>query len=92
MYQRFNEDGTCQLAWVREALDTNPNVQCTYRFEGTQLILTEISTRGSVENCREDGIYQVEIVGRNKIQFVRVEDTCGGRYRTTAVMHERVRP
>jgi hypothetical protein len=47
LYQRFNADGTFHTATSLEALTSNkPDVVSTFRFEGTQLILTEVSATG----------------------------------------------
>lgn len=90
MYKRFNEDGTCLEAMSREYLDTNPTVDCKYRFDGTHLILTEVKVHG-VQSCNpKSGIYEVKVLGEDKIEFVTVQDSCRLRNRSMAVEHERV--
>jgi hypothetical protein len=90
MYKRFNEDGTCQEAISREYLDTNPTVDCKYRFDETRLILTEIKVHG-VPSCNpKSGIYEVKVLGEDKIEFIKVQDSCRLRVRSMAAEHKRV--
>jgi hypothetical protein len=90
MYRQFNEDGTCQEAKVRDAIDTNPLVRCTFYFDGTDLYITDTYVDSSLSPCPSDvSIYRVQLIDRNTIEFIEVEDTCTPRTRTRAQTHER---
>jgi hypothetical protein len=91
MYQRFNEDGTCQAAFTLNKLDTIPNVECTYHFSEAVLIYTVTKVSG-VPPCQDEtATYKVHLLPNGNIKFVVVKDTCGPRARTTAQEHEPVR-
>ena len=90
MVKRFNEDSTCQEASSREYLQTNPTVDCRYRFDGTRLILTEVKVHGVPSCDPKSGIYEVEVQGVDRIEFIIVQDSCRLRIRSMAVGHERV--
>lgn len=91
MYQRFNADGTCQTAMKLENLDTTPNVECTYHFEGTRLIMITNNVSGLPPCPDSTAIYEVQPLANGNIVFIAVEDTCAPRRRTTAQEHEPVR-
>jgi hypothetical protein len=92
MYQRFNQDGTWQVARVLENLASKPDAELTFRFEGTQLILTEVKATG-LPSCdpNNTATYQVELLPNGNIKFVRVKEPCIPRGRTTAREHQPVR-
>ena len=90
MFQRYDEDGTCRGAFLRSDLSTRPNFKCTYRFEGTDLVLTEVSYSG-VPPCRlKEFVYRVELLGDTEIRFVAVRDTCRPRMNTYEMRHKKV--
>jgi hypothetical protein len=91
MYWRFNQNGTCQGAFVLERIDDRPNVECTFRFQGTHLVMTTVNVV-EVRLCSEDtAIYEVKSLPNGNIDSWVVEDTCGPRQRTTAQEHDPVR-
>lgn len=91
MYQRFNEDGTCQTALELENLDLAPNVECTYHFEGERLTMTTISVSGLPPCPDTEAVYEVQSLPNGNIKFIALEDSCAPRRRTTAQEHEPVR-
>jgi hypothetical protein len=90
-YQRLNLDGTWQMARVLENLASKPDAELTFRFEGTQFILTEVKATG-LPSCdpNKTATYQVELLPNGNIKFVRVKEPCIPRGRTTAQEHKRV--
>ncbi|OGO60208.1 MAG: hypothetical protein A2029_01285 [Chloroflexi bacterium RBG_19FT_COMBO_47_9] len=89
MYIRFNEDGTYQLAKSRSGLDTQPNVEGTYSFDGNQLTFT-ITSVHDLQDCGfTDSIYEVVMLVTGQIEFIKVKDSCSDRVNTTAQIHER---
>jgi hypothetical protein len=91
MYQRFNEDGSCQIAWKLDQLDTAPNVECTYYFDESRLVTTTIKVSGLAPCADDTATYEVLSLPNGNIKFVPVEETCAGRRNTTAQEHEPVR-
>jgi hypothetical protein len=90
MYFRFNQDGTCRLAYVLKNLDSAPNISCTYRFENGDLIFTEVKVSG-VPACPEaTAVYHVMVYWNGNIKFKVVEDSCTPRMRTMVRIHEPV--
>ncbi len=90
MYQRFNADGTCQLAMKLKNLSTTPNVKCTYRFEDSHFFVTQIEVSGLPECLEPTGEYQVYLLANGNILFKLINDTCLERAVTTAQEHEPV--
>jgi len=91
MYQRFNLDGTNQTAASLENLATKPDSESTFRFEGTQFILTEVKATGLPPCAAKTGIYEVQLLPNGNIKLVKVQDACVGRGRSTAMEHKPVR-
>lgn len=89
MYFRFNEDGSCQLAKSISSLDAQPNVQCTYTIEGTNLIFTEVSTYNLPECGPKPAFYEVQLLPGDQLDFKKIKDSCGPRISTFAQIHER---
>jgi hypothetical protein len=89
MYIRFNEDGTYQIARSRSGLDTQPNVEGTYSFDGNQLTFTMTSVHDLADCGYTDSIYQVVILVADQIEFIKIKDSCSDRVNTTAQIHER---
>ena len=90
MYIRFQEDGVCQQSRLRSTIDTNPDVRCTYYFEGTNLYIDMILSPDSpLPPCQVNSIiYQVVILGRDQIEFISVSDPCIERRETMQMIHE----
>ena len=90
MYQRFSLDGTNQTARSLDSLNSSPDAECTFRFEGTQFILTEVKSPGLPPCGAKTGTYQVQLLPNGNIKFVKVQDSCAPRARTTAQEHKPV--
>ena len=90
-YLRFYKDGTFHWARALDNLDSQPNAINEFRFEGTQMILKEVSVSG-VPGCGDaTGIYEVRLLEGGKIRIVTIEDKCAPRAGSTAVEYEPVR-
>jgi hypothetical protein len=90
MYQRFNTDGSCQTAIKLKMLTTKPNVECTYRFEGSHLIINAIAVSGLPACPEPEGVYEVYLLANGNLLFKVIDDTCLERAITTAQEHEPV--
>ena len=62
LYQRFNSDGTCQTATSLDNLATKPDVESTFRFEGTHFILTEVAATGRPSCSSQTGTYEIQLL------------------------------
>ena len=84
MYERFNLDGTSQVAVSLDTLADKPDTEMTFRFEGTRFIYTEVKATGLPSCGSTPGIYEVQLLPNGNIKFVRIQDACGPRGRSTA--------
>jgi hypothetical protein len=92
LYQQFNKDGTCQTALTPENLASQPNFKCSFRFEGTHLIMITEGHPIGLPSCPgTTSIYEVQLLSDGKIKFVKVQDSCRPRVKSTAQEHIRVR-
>jgi hypothetical protein len=90
VFQRFDEDGSCHVANTLETLDTPPNVECVYHFEGDHLYL-EVVKNNEFPPCSEPlSVYQVQLLGDDMLLFKKVDDSCIPRARSMLQDHERV--
>ena len=91
MYQRINKDGTWLTGTSLQSLANGGDAELTFRFEGTQLILTEVKATGLPPCAAKTGTYQVQLLPNGNIKFLKVQDSCGPRARTMAQEHKPVR-
>ena len=90
LYHRFNEDGTHQVGTSLQVLVAKPDVEETFRFEGTRLIFTEVKVTGLPPCGPAPGIYEVHLLANGNIKFVCIQDACKQRRRSTAMEHKPV--
>ena len=90
MYIQFNEDGTCRQSFSLAGLINTPEVECTYRFEESHLILTTVRVNGVPACSSPTGTYKVRSLPENKIKLVSIEDTCSPRKKSTRGEYIRV--
>lgn len=90
MFLRINPDGTCAQSFLLETLADYPQVECTYTFEGTNLLLTTVKLNGVPPCPSPTGKYEVQLVAEDQIQIVNIEDTCGPRMRSTLGVYQRI--
>ena len=93
LIQRLYADGTCEIGITLDRLAVKPDIECTFRFEGTRFILTEVEATG-LTPCQagaKTGIYEVQLLANGNIQFKVVQDLCGRRRRSMILEHRPVR-
>jgi hypothetical protein len=89
-YRRFDEDGTYRSASSANALDGAPSSITSYRFEGGEMLVTEV-TANDVPSCGDAvGRYEVRLLESGDLQIVVIEDPCHARAGSTAWVYERV--
>jgi len=82
MYRRYSDDGTYQVAFTLEKLDTEPRVEGTYLFEDGVLVIEDTSGVPGWDMCVGDdqvGRYTIDVQESGTIRFVLVEDACASR-------------
>jgi len=82
-YLQFNEDGTCRQSFSQSGLMNEPEVECTYRFEESQLILTTVKVKNVAECSSPISVYSVRSLPENKIKLVTINDNCAPRRNST---------
>jgi hypothetical protein len=90
MFIQFNADGTCKQSFTLTGLTGVPEVECTFKFEGSNLVITGVRENG-VPGCKPPtATYQVQEQSGNKIRLVAVEDKCLPRKRSTVGRYSRI--
>jgi hypothetical protein len=87
MYETFTANGLLQTSASGSGVDA----ECSYSFEGTNLVLKEIKATGLPSCGVRIGTYQVELLPNGSIRFWAVSDSCTGRRNTMAQEHKPVR-
>ena len=90
LYERFNADGTLQVAKSLKNLADKPDARMTFRFEGTRLILTEVEAIGLPSCDAKTAVYEVQLLPDGNMKFVAIDDKCSPRKRSTAKTHKPV--
>ena len=90
MFLQINSDGTCRQSFSLDGLTDVPEVECTYTFEGTNLLMTAVKLNGVPECPSPTGKYEVRLIADNQIQLVHTEDTCAPRIRSTRGEYQRI--
>jgi hypothetical protein len=91
LYLRFDEDGTLREARALDELDSQPFSINSYQFEGTRMILKEVSVSG-VPSCGETiDSFEIRLLESGDIRIVVLEDECGHRAGSVAGEYEPVR-
>jgi len=91
MYRKFMPDGTFWAATQDWKLAKNPDVVCTYEFEGTTLRIVEVKVVG-VTSCgtAKEALCQVQLLPNGNIRFVPLIDACTGRRESMSLEHKPV--
>jgi hypothetical protein len=87
MYETFTADGILQTSQQYGSVDA----ECSYRFEGTSLVLKETKATGLPSCGARIGTYEVERLPNGNIRFRAVSDSCTGRRNSMAQEHRPVR-
>ena len=90
MFLQFNLDGTCRQSSTLEGLANVPEVECTYAFEGTNLVMTEVKVHGVPPCPSPIGKYEVWQTADDQIRLDAVEDTCAPRRSSTIGVYQRL--
>ena len=89
MFLQFNSDGTCRQSYSLDGLTKVPEVECTYTFEGTRLLITAVKLNGVPECPSPTGKYEVWLIADNQIRLRPAGDTCVPRMRSTLGSYQR---
>ncbi|MFU8889353.1 MAG: hypothetical protein ACNA8N_12210 [Trueperaceae bacterium] len=87
---RFDDDGTFRSAWSADTLESAPYATSSYRFEGGEMIVTELAVSG-VPTCGDAvGRYRVWLLESGELQIVAIDDPCPVRSGDMTRVYERV--
>ena len=78
-YLRFDKDGTFRQAQTLEELDRQPYAISSYQFEGTKMVITEVSVLGVPTCGKKIGSYEVRLFESGNIRIVVIKDQCAPR-------------
>ena len=90
MFLQFNSNGTCRHSCLLDGLTNVPQVECTYTFEGTNLLITAVKLSGVQECPSLTGKYEVKLLAEDHIQLVDIKDPCTPRLRSTQGEYQRI--
>jgi len=90
MFLQINSDGTCRQSYKLEGLTSVPQVECTYTFEGTNILFTVVKLNGVPECPSPTGAYEVRLVADDQIELVAKKDSCAPRIRSTRGVYQRI--
>ena len=83
MFLQFNSDGSCRNAYLFDGLIDVPEVECTYSYEGTNLLITAVKLNGVPDCPNPTAKYEVHLLEENLIKFDSIKDSCIPRVRST---------
>lgn len=76
---RFADDGTFRSAWSADTLESAPYAISSYRFEGGEMLVTELEV-DDVPSCGAAvGRYRVWLLESGELQIVAIDDPCPAR-------------
>ena len=90
-YIRFDEDGTFRQAHALDKLDSQPYAINSYQFEGTKMVITEVSVSGVPTCGMKIGSYEIRLLESGNIWIVAIKDQCVPRAWDIAGEYEPVR-
>jgi hypothetical protein len=90
-YIRFDRDGTFRQAHALDKLDSQPYAISSYQFEGTKMVITEVSVSGAPTCGRKIGSYEIQLLESGNIRIVAIKDQCVPRAGDIAGEYEPVR-
>jgi len=76
---RFDAYGTLRQAQTLEELDTRPYAICSYRFDRSSMIITEVKVSGVPSCGKKPGKYEVRLLDSGNMSIVAVADPCAPR-------------
>jgi hypothetical protein len=90
-YIRFEKDGTFRQAHELDKLDSQPYAITSYLFEGTEMVITEVSVSGVPTCGKKIGNYEIRFFESGNIQIVAIKDQCAPRTGDISGEYEPVR-
>lgn len=90
-YIRFDKDGTYRQAHALDKLDSQPYAILSYHFEGTTMLVTDISVSGVPSCGKRIGRYEIRLLESGNIRIVIIKEECVPRGKDTALEFEPVR-
>jgi len=78
-YIRFDKDGTFRQADALDKLDSQSYAISSYQFEGTKMVITEVSVSGVPTCGKKIGIYEIQLLESGNIRVVAIKDQCAPR-------------
>jgi hypothetical protein len=78
-YIRFDEDETFRQAHALDELDSQPYAISSYQFEGTKMVIREVSISGVPTCGKKIGSYEIRLLESGNIRIVAIEDQCEQR-------------
>lgn len=90
-YIRFDRDGTFRQADALDKLHDQPYAISSYQFEGTKMVIAEVSVSGVPTCGKKTGSYEIRLFESGKIWIVAVKDQCAPRAGDVAGEYEPVR-
>jgi len=78
-YIRFDSDGTFRQAHALDDLDSLPYAVTSYQFEGSEMVITEVSVSGVPSCGSKIGRYEIRLLENGSIQIVTIKDQCPPR-------------
>jgi hypothetical protein len=76
---RFDDDGTFRSAWSANTLERAPYAISSYRFEGGEMLVTELEVSGFASCGDAVGRYRVWLLESGELQIVAIDDPCPAR-------------
>ncbi len=90
-YIRFDKDGAFRQAHTPDELKRNPYSISSYKFEGTKMIIAEMSVSGVPTCGKKIGSYEIQLLESGNIRIMPIKDECEPRARDIAGEYELVR-
>lgn len=90
MYLQFNSDGTCRQSYTLHGLDNAPDATCTYKLEGSNLVLADFAVVNLPPCTAKTGTYAVRMLAGDWIKLTAIEENCTPRRNSTAGEYNRV--
>jgi len=87
---RFDNDGTFRQAHALDNLESQPYAISSYQFEGTKMVITEISVSGVPSCGKKIGSYEIRLLESGNIRIVAIKDQCPPRAGDVAGEYEPV--
>jgi hypothetical protein len=86
----FDDEGLFSQARFLSQLDDQPYAVSSYRFDGSELLIVEVSVSGVPSCGNAAALYEVELLENGNIQLTAVQDNCVNRADETSGVYESV--